>query len=136
MTRVEKATAYHEAGFNCAQSVFAACADLADVPEQQALVLGGGFGGGFGCGEVCGAICGGVMALGGILPFCDGSDKDRKKLVKEAAKTLCRRFQAEFGHLDCRDLLKSTAPKERCGDYIAWTAKAVEEIAAEFMENK
>ena len=136
MTRREKAKELHEAGFNCAQSVLAAFCDVTGLTEQDALILGGGFGGGFGCGAVCGAACGAVMALGYLFPFCDTGDMEKKTLVKKAAQQFCRQFRETFGNLDCRDLLRSTAPERKCADYIDWSVMTVEQMLEELRETK
>jgi len=50
--------------FNCAQSVFAACAAGPELSEQKCLTVAAAFGGGMAVGETCGALTGALMALG------------------------------------------------------------------------
>ena len=53
------------ARFNCAQSVFAACAPREGLSEEACLAVAGPFGAGMGrMGEVCGAVTGALMAIG------------------------------------------------------------------------
>ena len=57
--RIEKAYALFMKGYNCAQSVTAAFADLYGLTEEQALLASASFGGGMGrmrltCGTVTG----------------------------------------------------------------------------------
>lgn len=47
----QKALNYHANGFNCAQSVFAACCEYTGMDEKTALALSAGFGGGARSGE-------------------------------------------------------------------------------------
>ncbi|MCI9609479.1 MAG: hypothetical protein HFG07_04570, partial [Oscillibacter sp.] len=65
MDRCAMAYQYHKEGWNCAQSVAAACADLAGRTPEEVLPLMGGFGGGLGGSheEVCGAVSGGALIL-------------------------------------------------------------------------
>ena len=64
MNRFEKAFALHAEGYNCAQAVIGAYADIIGIGEQEAFSIGAGFGGGAGTGELCGAVSGAVMVLG------------------------------------------------------------------------
>ena len=53
----DRAEALFRQGYNCAQSVFAAFADLLDMEESYALRLASSFGGGVGrLREICGAV--------------------------------------------------------------------------------
>ena len=46
MTVSEKAVLLHGQGYNCAQSVLAACGEYTGMDEKTALAIAGGFGGG------------------------------------------------------------------------------------------
>ena len=48
----EKALEYHAAGFNCAQSVLAACKEYTGLDDSAALAISAGFGGGLRSGEI------------------------------------------------------------------------------------
>ena len=78
MDRCANAYAYHKAGYNCAQSVAAACADLAGWEPEALMSAMGGFGGGIGGSheELCGAVSGGVLVLS--LAKTAGIQRERK----------------------------------------------------------
>lgn len=87
----QRALDYHNNGFNCAQSVFAACCEYTGMDEKTALALSAGFGGGARSGELCGAVTGAVMAEGLTFPFNDGQDieaRTRSQLSQSSASAL------------------------------------------------
>ncbi len=144
MTRGERASAIRGKGFNCAQSVFAACADLAGMDEKTALAIAGGFGGGVRSGEVCGAVSGAVMAIGAAFPYTDGTDAEAKKLIAELTVEFRNRFIEKFGALRCSELIgvdmSDHAEMQRareegrmsiCKEFVETAAKIVEEIVRE-----
>ena len=53
MSIQESAIAYHDNGFNCAQSVLAALQEETGLDESTAKRVAAGFGGGVRCGEIC-----------------------------------------------------------------------------------
>lgn len=107
MDRCELANAYHEKGFNCAQSVLAAFGDLTHLPEKEALAMAGGFGGGIGGSheELCGAMSGAVMALGMLYPHTRERNADEKRRIYQISKDFQARFKRRFGYTCCGDLL-------------------------------
>ena len=109
MDRCALAYQYHKEGWNCAQSVAAACADLAGRTPEEVLPLMGGFGGGMGGSheEVCGAVSGGVLILSLCFPFGRQGDLDAKRNLYRIAKEYRRRFFEVFGHTRCADLLRA-----------------------------
>lgn len=124
----EKAAAladeYHDKGFNCAQSVFAALSELTGIDEKTALKIAGGFGGGLRCGEVCGAVSGAVMAVGCMYPYDTCGDAEAKARIAELTGEVTEKFKARFGCLRCADLKSDKRP---CSELI----KGAAEIAAE-----
>ena len=52
MSVKDTALEYHLNGYNCAQSVLAACRDYYDIDEKTALAISAGFGGGVRSGEI------------------------------------------------------------------------------------
>jgi C_GCAxxG_C_C family probable redox protein len=105
--RTETAVRLFDREFSCAQSVFAAFVDPADLARETALRVASGFGGGLArTGETCGAVTGAVMALG--LRHC-GVPAEADPLGKEQAyppvKEFLARFKARHGTLVCRELL-------------------------------
>ena len=114
MERCKIAKEKHELGFNCAQSVLAAFADLTELPEEQLMSLSGGFGGGTGTGELCGAVSGAVMTLGLLTPVDMEQPAASKKRTVELSKEFQKRFAEKFDALRCKELLqKKFAPDER-----------------------
>jgi len=108
MDRCALAMEYHNKGFNCAQSVLAACKDLTGLSERDSLAIAGGFGRGMGTGaEVCGALSGANMALSMIFPHLQENDEEGKKNSYRISKKLQNRFAEQFGHIHCSALLKS-----------------------------
>lgn len=109
MDRCEQAYQYHKQGWNCAQSVAGACADLAGQTPEEVMPLAGGFGGGMGgCHEeVCGAVSGGVLILSLCFPHARAEDQAAKRELYRIAKEFRRRFFEVFGQTRCGDLLRA-----------------------------
>lgn len=112
--RVEKAKALFKQGFNCSQSVFAACADLYGIDDEAfALRVSASFGGGIGrMRQTCGAACGMFMLAGlengSSIPGDANGKKENYALVQE----LAAKFKEENGSLICSELL-GIAPKSQ-----------------------
>jgi C_GCAxxG_C_C family probable redox protein len=106
MDRVEQAVRAFEQEFSCAQSVFTAFADPADVSRETALRLASGLGGGLArSGETCGAVTGAVLALG--LKHCGTppTDPSAKLAAYPVVQEFLARFRALHGAVTCRELL-------------------------------
>ena len=88
MDRCAAAYAYHKQGYNCAQSVAGAFADLTGTAPEQLMAAMGGFGGGVGGSheELCGAVSGGVLVLSLLHPHTDGEDRAGKVRLYAQAK--------------------------------------------------
>ena len=103
-SRVEKALALHERGYNCAQSVACAYADVMGVDEvtifrmmeAQGLGMGGMDG-------ICGAVTGAVTVLG----YCNSKGPE-SPTTKQESYRLARELEADFKSknqsLYCKDL--------------------------------
>ena len=109
MDRCAAAYAYRKEGYNCAQAVAGAFADLTKMTPEEIMVAAKGFGGGLGGSfqEVCGAVSGGVLVLGLLDPDAEGDDRAGRKRVYPKAKELRQRFEDTFGHIHCNDLRAS-----------------------------
>ena len=109
MDRCALAYQYHKEGWNCAQSVAGACADLAGRTPEEILPLMGSFGGGLGGSheEVCGAISGGALILSLCFPHAQGGDQEAKRNLYRVTKEYRRRFFEVFGYSRCGDLLQA-----------------------------
>ena len=138
-SKAEKACAYFEQGFNCAQAVFAAFAEEMNMEEDAALRLSSSFGGGMGgLREVCGAVSGMLMAFGMLRGYDMPDDAIAKQQHYAAVQMLAGQFEKRHGTLICRDLLAShqiqamPVPSDRDADYYAKRpcARYVETCAA------
>lgn len=106
MTKREKAAAYFQSGFNCAQSVFTALAAGEGISEEICLKMTTPFGAGMVYrGEACGAITGSMMALGLFHGKSKTDDFDSKELTYLLVDELKRKFEAKHGSIYCRKLL-------------------------------
>ena len=109
MDRCATACRYHGQGYNCAQSVAGAFADLTGWPAERLFAAAGSFGGGYGGSheEACGAISGALLVLGILFPHTEEGDMAAKREVYDAAKAFRQRFSDVFGHTRCAELLRA-----------------------------
>lgn len=130
-------------GYNCAQSVFLAYADVVGMESELAATISAPFGGGMGrLREVCGAVSGMTMVAGMLYPNSHPNDTPRKKATYAAVQDLAERFRAENGYIVCRELLglatqkDNPTPSERteeyykrrpCAEYVEIAARIVGE---------
>lgn len=104
--RTQKAVSLFEQGYNCAQSVFMAYADIFGVERELAAKLPTSFGGGMGrLREVCGALSGAFMLLGLKYPFTDVHNKALKNENYKKVQAVAGAFKQEMGSYICADLL-------------------------------
>ena len=105
-SRKEIAMDYFDEGYNCAQAVTLAFADLMDGDKEMLAKLSGSFGGGFGrMREICGAVSGMGFVLGGIYGYNDPKDAEGKKKHYERIQEAARAYEEENGSIVCRELL-------------------------------
>lgn len=104
-SRKEVAIAKHNLGYNCAQSVALAYADLVDIPEDQLFMVTECFGlGGGNMQGTCGAISG-ALALLGLLNSCGDLEKPTTKAQTYAlGREIFEKFQARNGSAICKEL--------------------------------
>ena len=123
MDRGMKAAQLFENGYNCAQSVAVAYADILGMDEKTAARVVSGFGGGFGrLREVCGAFSGLVFVFSTLYGYDDPADNQGKmeqyKLIQSFAKDFS---EAGAGSIVCREILKNPpsdpVPSERTEEY-------------------
>lgn len=105
--RVEKAKALFTQGFNCSQSVFAACADIYGIEDDDlALRISASFGGGIGrMRQTCGAACGMFLLAGLENGTSKIGDAAGKKENYALVQDLAEKFKMENGSLICSELL-------------------------------
>ena len=111
--RREKAMALFEEGYNCAQSVVLAFADLHGIDEKTAARMASTFGGGMGrLREVCGAVSGTFLTLGLLYGYDNPKARDEKTEVYARGQELAAEFEKENGSIVCRELLGLSVKKE------------------------
>jgi len=89
-------------GYNCAEAMLLALAPPGMVGPQRA---GTAFGGGIARrGLTCGCLTGCAVAVGLRLGRTSPEDKATKELVYRVVNDVFRRFEEEFGTLECRKL--------------------------------
>lgn len=122
----EKAIDYFHRGYNCAQSVFAAFAEEMGLPEDAALRLPAAFGAGLGrMRGTCGAFSGLALVAGFKHGNLSPNPADKERIFA-LTRRLAEQFRAEFGSLQCRDLLhlppdaeEGARPSDRTAAYYA-----------------
>lgn len=113
MSRAERAKEYFMQGYNCAQAVALAFADLTElVPEQISKIMQP-FGGGLGRLRLtCGAVSG-MCAISGLL--YGQATAEGKKETYAIVQELCAKFKEENGSLLCGELLTGSHLKVEVG---------------------
>lgn len=128
-SRVQKAVDLREKhGYNCAQAILCAYADLFGMDEQTAYRIAEGFGTGMGgMGDTCGAVSAAFMLLGMKSKNGIGDKAGRAALYKDV-RELAAAFKAEAGSTICRELKGQTGlPVYPCAKCIKTAAKLFEE---------
>ena len=123
MTRPEQAASYFHDGYNCAQAVAMAYADLLGMEPAQCAKAVSGFGGGFGrLREVCGAVSGMTFVISSLYGY-DTPNPEQQMATYALIQELAGKFQAQVGSIVCRDILKNPpndpAPTPRTAEYYA-----------------
>ena len=110
--RAARAKELFHQGFNCSQSVFAACADLYGIEDEAlALRLSASFGGRIGrMRQTCGAACGMFLLAGLENGSATPHDAQGKMQNYAFVQDLAAAFKHENGSLICSELL-GIAPK-------------------------
>ena len=107
MTRREKAEELFASGYNCAQSVTLAFADMLPLGEEELAKMASSFGGGMGrLREVCGAVTGMFIVCGFLYGYGTPETGDPKAAHYARIQELAHRFQDDHGGMYiCRELL-------------------------------
>ncbi len=104
--RAEAAKGYFTEGYNCAQAVVLAFADLLPADREMLPKLASSFGGGMGrMREVCGAVSGMLLVEGMLLGYSDPKDVKGKSQLYEKVRELAGKYSDENGSIICRELL-------------------------------
>ena len=144
--RVTRARDFFTAGYNCAQAVALAYADIIDLDTQEIARLTASFGGGISrLREVCGAVSGMAFVAGALIPANNPQDIVAKRNNYALMQSFAEAFRQENGSIICRELLGLTqtkdepTPSERtaeyyrkrpCVEYVATAARIVGEYIA------
>ena len=111
--RAERAKEFFNKGYNCAQSVALAYADITSLDEEMVAKITASFGGGMGrLREVCGAVSG-MAFLASFISPCPGADSaEAKKANYALVQEFAEQFRQQNGNIVCRSLLGLECPKE------------------------
>lgn len=144
--RGAQARALFEQGYNCAQSVAGAFADVCGVSQPTMMRLISPFGGGMGrLREVCGTFSGMLAVLGLLYGYNDPQAFEEKRVLYTEVQALAAQFRERNGALICHELLGLRAgPSDptpaqrtpeyyrtrRCGDLVEGAAELMEQYIA------
>lgn len=124
MTHAEKAKAYFEQGYNCAQAVVLAFSDEMGLDMDTAAKMASSFGGGLGrLREVCGCVSGMALAAGALMGYSDPKAREEKAEHYARIQKLAGEFRERNGSIICRELLAginndtNPVPEERTENY-------------------
>lgn len=111
--RAERAKALFNEGYNCAQSVALAYADITPLDEKMVATITASFGGGLGrLREVCGAVSGMAFVASFISPCPTATDATAKKQNYALVQEFAEKFRQQNGNIVCRSLLGLDRPKD------------------------
>lgn len=111
-SRKENAIQNFREGYNCAQSVIKAYADVIGIDEKKLLSLSSTLGTGMGgLKQTCGAVSAMFMILGAIENNSEADPLERANLYKKV-RLLGEKFQNENSSLNCKDLIDYTMSDE------------------------
>ena len=127
---------FYNGGLNCAESTMRSLIEegVTGAPPETVRIMSG-FGGGMQRGSTCGAVVAAVAALGWATGRTE-PEQDRQPSA-EAVREFLRRFEEEFGALECRELrkahgegyaLKSPQMYRSCTVFLAQAVELVREI--------
>ena len=123
--RVARGVELFKSGYNCAQAVVGAFADLYDMPMDFALRMSASFGGGIGRMRLtCGAASG-MFMLAGLENGCANVEEPQRRAENYAlVQELAELFKQENGSITCAELLglrtgnaESPTPGARTQEY-------------------
>lgn len=124
MSRGQKAEEFFKSGYNCAQAVVMAFADVIGGDTQAYLRLSSSFGGGIGrLREVCGAFSGSCM-VAGLLRGYDNENGVDKGSHYSLIQRIALKNKLQNGSIICKELLGATVnlssadPSVRTAEYV------------------
>lgn len=111
--RAEQAANNFKSGYNCAQAVYMAYADLFGMEPKTAAVIAAPMGAGIGrMREVCGTVSGAALIAGLAIPCDNPSDMAAKTRCYALVQQVADRFREANGSIICRELLGIAPIKE------------------------
>ena len=111
--RAEQAVANFKSGYNCAQAVYMAYADLFGIDSKTAAIIAAPLGAGMGrMREVCGTVSGAALVAGLAIPCDNPHDLASKTRCYALVQQVAERFRQENGSIICRELLGIAPIKE------------------------
>ena len=120
----EKACTNFKNGYNCAQAVLLAFAEVLGIDDAFALKLASSFGGGMGrLREVCGAVSAMFMIAGLLQGYTEPNNDETKAQHYKLIQNLGNEFKSRCGSIICRELLglpdgaDSPIPSKRTDEY-------------------
>lgn len=111
--RALRAKEYFREGYNCAQSVALAYADITALDGPTVATITASFGGGMGrLREVCGAVSGMAFLASFISPCPSKDNTEAKKANYALVQEFAEAFRKQNGAIVCRTLLGLDRPKD------------------------
>lgn len=108
-----RAKEYFREGYNCAQSVALAYADITALDEQMVATITASYGGGMGrLREVCGAVSGMAFLASFISPCPTKDNAEAKKANYALVQEFAEAFRKQNGAIVCHTLLGLDRPKD------------------------
>jgi C_GCAxxG_C_C family probable redox protein len=100
----KKAGDYEELFVSCSQGTLLALQEHFNLGNAEVLKAATAMPGMALRGDTCGAVVAGIMALGLAFGREKADDMAAVTRTTSAARKLCKRFEAEFGGCNCRDV--------------------------------
>lgn len=111
--RALRAKEFFNKGYNCAQSVALAYADVTSLDEEMVAKITASFGGGMGrLREVCGAVSGMAFVASFLSPCPTADNAEAKKANYALVQHFAEKFREKNGAIVCRTLLGLDRPKD------------------------
>lgn len=129
--RAQLAIAYHDKGYNCAQSVCFAFSDKVEIDNETLFRVSEGFGLGMGGMEgTCGAISAATLLAGLKCSTGNLEAPNSKAISYKAAKVCLAAFKEQNQTLICRELkgIDTKQPLRACPDCIKDSVRIIETL--------
>lgn len=129
--RAQEAIAYHDKGYNCAQSVCFAFSDKVDIDDETLFRVSEGFGLGMGGMDgTCGAISAATLLAGLKCSTGNLETPNSKAVSYKASKACLSAFREQNQTLICRELkgVETKTPIRSCPDCIRDSVHIIEKL--------